>query len=165
MTDEIDDSTLKNDNRKHTFEFSTVPRFSTGGWSHPPNVLSIIQNKCSLAFSGSTSMSDIYQDDLISPHILKKSGNIVILLIYVFYWELYDTVPLRYWPYSTNCVFIYQKSTQIYVSIEVRMRYEILVFLARTCRIFTPVPVPWSKKFHFCRFAPSIFWNVFTWRT
>ena len=56
-------------------------------------------------------------------------------------------VTLRYWPYSTNCVFIFHKSTQIYVSIEVRMRYEISVFLARACRIFTPVP--WSKKFNF----------------
>ena len=44
--------------------------------------------------------------------------------LFIFY---YGTVPYR------------NKSTQIYVSIEVRMRYEISVFLASACRIFAPV--------------------------
>ena len=97
----------------------------------------------------------------------KQSGHIRVAILYY---------PTRYFIDQSDCLntnrkivpyrYVIEHIPQIvylstinphksYVSIEVRMRYEISVFLARACRILTPVP--WSKKIPLCRFAASIF--------
>ena len=71
---------------------------------------------------------ELYKYNILYRHILFQ------FLIY-----LIVPVPVRYLPYSTNCVYMYSKSTQIYVRLEVPMRYQISVFLARGRGNYTPV--------------------------